>query len=152
MTQNNPKQDRDPIQEWTEEYRALLDSPPCDDEVLYTHPDEFGNKRPARLFVKVETGKPPFIYATAYVPDVVGCELGWRIRGIDENVIHGWKVILCARSRQEVIRRYGLSMRIIPVTSIKITGESESKQSLLGEVHEFLSDDDFKLISMELGQ
>lgn len=142
MTENN-----DPIQSWSEEYQALLNSPPVEDEIL-TAPDS----KPARLNMKIEIGKQPFVYATAFVPDVIGCELGWKIRSVSDPSSYGWKIVLGNRSRQEVIRRYGLKQVLIPVKSVRITGESHSKFSLFGEVQEYLSDDDFKLVSMDIAR
>lgn len=144
MTENN-QTNEDPIGTWSEEYRELLNCPPVEDEILTAL-----DNRPARLNMNIEMGKSPFVYATAFVPDVIGCELGWKIRSVTDLSSYGWKVVLGNRSRQEVIRRYGLRMKVVPIKSIRITGESHSKFSLFGEVQEYLTDDDFKLVAMDI--
>lgn len=113
---------------WIEDYQETLKKLPEPGEIL-TAIDG-----PARLIFEITEGKPPFLYGRAFVPEIVGSELGWFLQGEQD---HGWKCIILPKSREDCIKRLGAESPIL-VKSLKVIRTSQTGKSLLCEVHEYL--------------
>lgn len=115
---------------WSELYASTLNNTPVEGTIL----------RPlsgaARINVELVDGKPPFLYARAYVPQIVGEPIGWFLADMECEHPYGWKIILLPKAREECIRRLGLNGPLA-VKAIRILRESKSGNSLLGEVAEW---------------
>lgn len=120
------------VEEWSKEYAEFIANPPQENDVLTTK-----DGKPVKLTVELHAGHKPLVYAKAYVPDCVGEQLGWFAHSIDENTRYGWKVIMLPRTRDLIIRRFGIKPQDIPVKSVRVIRPSDSGQSLLGEVAEW---------------
>lgn len=118
---------------WGDEYQSFLDNPPKPGDILLAYGDE-----PARLEVEVKEGAAPFIYARAYVPEIVGHALGWFLQGAGQESSYGWKCVLLPKAREDVIRRLGLRETELYIKSLKVVRPSKTGKSLLCEVHEYL--------------
>jgi hypothetical protein len=123
----------DPVAEWRKAYQILFKSPIESGTVLTT-----ANGDPAKLTIQFSNGSQPFIFGKAYIPDTVGETLGRFLQSIKEPVRFGLKVILLPKSRGEVIARFGLGENEVGVKSLKIIRYSTSRESLLGEVHQWI--------------
>ena len=119
------------LAEWSEKYKETVDSPPDSGAIL--KPIE-GN---AVLIVETQDSKPPFIYGKAFVPEIPDIAPGWYLQNDEYKSHHGWKVILMARARAELIKRVGLDGDTVKVKSLRIIKQSQSGKSLLAEVHEY---------------
>lgn len=131
-------------QQWLEEYQALLNSPPVDDEIILG-----SDGQPIKLTIDIKPNEPPFIYGKLFVPDKVGCDLGWFARNIEDKSRGGWRFIMIDRARQDILAKLGFGP-VVPIKSIRIIGLSTSGSSYLATVHEFLSDDDLKFAQLRL--
>lgn len=122
------------IGEWSDKYNEYLNNPPQPGTILRA----YGEGELARIDVDIETGKPPFLYGRAYVPCIVGSPLGWYLQSKDNTSAYGWKCILLPKAREEAIRRLGLAQPVMTVYSLKVVRTSQSGNSLLCEICEFL--------------
>lgn len=120
------------IADWTKEYEELLRNPPQPGDELVTR-----DGSPARLTLELQKGREPFIYGLAYVPAIVGEELGWFLAGMEDAISFGFKVVMMPKAKQEIIMRRGLGSPNIPVKRLKVVKIADSKLSLLGEVAEY---------------
>jgi hypothetical protein len=114
-------------------YRDTIKNPPKSGTLLTTIDGE-----PAALTVQLVKGKPPFIYGCAYVSEILDEKLGWYLRGANSGNSTGWKCILMAKARREIVKHFNdLVDGQILVTSLRVLRRSESGQSLLCEVAEY---------------
>lgn len=107
---------------WENDYRRVLDTPPVG--LVGTR-----DGKPIKINRELVEGKPPFVYAVAYVHNVVGEEPEWYFQSVDHVQGHGWKAILLPRSRQEYLRKSPaepLELRVVRL--------SQSQKSLLVEL------------------
>lgn len=118
------------VREWSKNYETHLNNPPGPGTILTA----FGGVA-ARLDLELTEGKPPFLYGRAYVPSLVGHELGWFLQPFDSDQSFGWKAIILPKSREECLRRVGLENTRIAVVSLKVIRMSQSKNSILCEIH-----------------
>ena len=116
---------------WIEEYEAVQQCPPKEGDILKPADGK------AILVVELAEGSPPFIYGRVYVPETVGCEVGWFLQSSESQGFHGWKCILMPRARTELIRKFGVGAGVIEVVALKVVRLSKSGKSLLCEVHEY---------------
>ena len=115
---------------WCAELEAVQANTPKEGDILAPAEGK------AILVCELTEGSAPFIYGRVYVPEIVGCELGWFLQSSESQGFHGWKCILMPRARTELIRKYGVQ-EIIEVKSLKVVRLSQSGMSLLCEVHEY---------------
>lgn len=118
--------------DWSEKYNQAIKNQPKDGDVLTTMD---GNQ--ALLVVELHEGSPPFIYGRAFVPEIIGAQVGWFLQGGEQQNFHGWKCILLPRARTELIKKFGLQSESMEVKSLKVVRPSQSGKSLLCEVHEY---------------
>lgn len=121
-----------PVGEWRRRFQDLLDHPPKDNFYLRTI-----DGSPIKLEIELYDGRPPFIFTRAYVPMVVGADLGWFAQRSEDRGNFGWKVILMQKSRDEAVKRLGIARNTAYVQTIKIIKMAETGRSLLGEVCEW---------------
>lgn len=119
------------VLEWSDAYQRLIDNPPIAGQILAAVGEE------ARLDVELTQGKPPFIYGRAYVPSIVGSELGWFLQPLSCSNAHGLKCILLPKAREELLRKKGITKPVLGVKSLRVIRWSESRNSILCEVAEF---------------
>lgn len=120
------------LQNWSAEYDKLIQNPPGEGDIL-----ESADNSPAILIIELKDKSPPFVYGRAYVPEVVGEELGWFLQSAESQGFHGWKCILMPRARTELIQRCGLQQEVVEVKSLRVVRPSKSGKSLLCEVNEY---------------
>ncbi len=120
------------IQEWSDRYNEVTDSPPKEGDILVTL-----DGSPAKLIVEITPDVPPFIYGRVYVPEIVGIELGWFLQNEENDSFHGWKCVLMPRARADLIKTCGLSGETVLVKSLRVIRPSQSGKSLLCEVAEY---------------
>lgn len=120
------------LADWSEKYQATINAPPVAGTIL--RPIE-GD---AVLIVETQEGKPPFIYGKAFVPEIPDITPGWYLQNDEHKSHHGWKCILMARARAELIKKVGLEGDTVKVKSLRIIKQSQSGKSLLAEVHEYV--------------
>jgi hypothetical protein len=106
---------------WESDYKAVLRTPP--EGLLTTRCGE-----EVKINVDLVEGKAPFVYAVAYVHNVVGEEPAWYLQAVDHNEGHGWKAIILPRSRQEYMADPQ------PIYSLRVVRVSQSGKSLLVEL------------------
>lgn len=111
--------------EWLEEYALLINNPPIEGDYLLA---QEGKK--IKLELVLRTGEEPFIFAYAYVPDTVGCDLTWL--GSHGNKRSGMKVILLPSLREKII-----SNNIKEVKMLRVVKVSKSGKSVLATVEEW---------------
>lgn len=126
-------------EKWAENYKQVSENPPEVGTVLTTLSGE-----PVKLTAELKKGSPPFIFGRALVPDLFGEELGWYLRDADDRSYHGWRAVLLPRARVALIQKLGLgelnsdgSESVILVKSLRLIRYSNSKNSMLCEVHEY---------------
>ena len=124
---------------WAANFKETLENPPEIGAILTAYADA-----PAKLTVELKQGASPFIFARAYVPDLLGVPLGWHIRSADDKSYHGWRSVLLPRARAEVIQKIGLgelnadgTEGALVIKSLKVVRYSNSGASILCEVHEY---------------
>jgi hypothetical protein len=116
-----------------QKYQDVVSNPPKAGDVLNTL-----DGSPALLTVHVEDNKPPFIFGRAFVNEILGTNLGWYLRGVDDEKNIGWKCVLMTKARREVVKRCNLD-GVVAVKSLRVVRPSESGKALLCEVAEFLA-------------
>ncbi len=121
---------------WIEEYEAVQKCPPKEGDILKPAEGK------AVLVVELAEGSPPFIYGRVYVPETVGCVVGWFLQSSESQGFHGWKCILMPRARTELIRKFGVGAEVIEVAALKVVRLSQSGKSLLCEVHEYCPEEE----------
>ena len=117
-----------------QKYQAVVSTPPSVGCILRTY-----DESPAVLTVHTEDKKPPFIFGRAYINELLGTELGWYLRGLDDDKSIGWKCVLMTRARRDVVKQCGdqLASGMILVNALRVVRPSESGNSLLCEVAEY---------------
>lgn len=116
---------------WEEKYDAMLENPPKAGDILTTQEGR------VILTVICTDGKPPFIFGTVNVPEIVGSNVGWFMQSENDETFHGWKCIIMPRARKELSKKYGVSSEKMFVASLRVIRLSQSGQSLLCEVHKY---------------
>jgi hypothetical protein len=119
---------------WAQKFGETIKQTPAEGTILKPLESDAN----AILVVELHEGSPPFVYGRAYVPEIVGQELGWFLHSSKSTGFHGWKCILMPRARSELFQRHGLADEIIEVKSLLVVRQSNSKKSLLCEVHEYV--------------
>ena len=117
-------------------YRDTIQNPPKDGEILTSI-----DGTPVALTILTDEGKPPFIYGRAFISEVMDEILGWYLRSVHDDKSMGWKCILMTRARRDVIAKCSDDELVIGqllVKSLRVVRPSESGQSLLCEVSEYL--------------
>ncbi len=120
------------LADWSKKYQSVLSIPPNTGDILITV-----DGSDAVLIVEKQDGKPPFIYGKAYVPEIPDIEPQWYLQSTDQKNKHGWKVILMANARTNLIKKIGLDGETVAVKSLRIVKQSQSGKSLLAEVAEY---------------
>ena len=136
MTEDNGKT----FEAWIEKYEAVQQCPPKEGDILKPADGK------AILVVELAEGSPPFIYGRVYVPETVGCRVGWFLQSSESQGFHGWKCILMPRARTELIRKFGVGAEIIEIASLRVVRLSHSGKSLLCEVHEYCPEEEEVII------
>jgi hypothetical protein len=119
---------------WAQKFGETIKQTPAEGTILKPLESDAN----AILVVELHEGSPPFVFGRAYVPEIVGQELGWFLHSSHSTGFHGWKCILMPRARSELFQRHGLESEIIEVKSLRVVRQSNSKKSLLCEVHEYV--------------
>lgn len=123
-------------QDWSDKYNEITSNPPQDGAILRTI-----DGTPVKLIVEIKAGASPFIYARAYVPEILGVELAWFLQNEDQESFHGWKCILLPRARTELIKKVGLNdANVVFVDSLRVIRQSNTGMALLCEIHNYLAD------------
>ena len=124
--------------EWREEYQYMLDNPPESGDFLLpkVRPDE-SDSALVKLEIECVPGRPPFIFARAYVPNIVGERPNWYVHDKASKACHGWKAVLHPKSRDEVIRKFGIKDVYVFVKRLRVIRKSVTGQSLVCEVDEW---------------
>lgn len=125
------------VEKWATEYQKYSSNPPKEGTILRAYGGE-----DARLEVELVEGKAPFVYGRAYVPHIVGTELGWFLQAYDSESAYGFKCILLPKSREECLRKCGITKKRIRVKAIKLVRYSRAKTSILCEVAEYCPEAD----------
>ncbi len=130
-------------EEWAEEYELMLRNPPKEGDFLWAldyraKPDE-NNPDAGRikLEINLESGQAPFIFARAYIPNIVGRRPNWYVYGMTDNSNHGWKVILHPKSRDEALLKFGVKSKFIFCRCLVVVRKSLTGNSLVAEVTEW---------------
>lgn len=134
-------------EDWGVEYEECLKNPPEEGSCMVTEgyvpkdiqPEDYVEDSGTLVGLEIDCtpGRSPFIFARAYVRSIVGCWPEWFLYDMTEESMHGFKVILHAKSRDAVLRKFGLKLPKIGVHKLKILGLSKSKQSLIAHVEEW---------------
>lgn len=120
-------------EKWSNEYDSLINNPPKEGAILTTLEAD----AKVLLAVDLQEGSPPFIFGRAFVPEIVGAQVGWFAQSTASHNFHGWKCIMMPRARTELIRRFGLKNDTMEVASLRVIRMSKSGKSLLCEVNEY---------------
>lgn len=126
-------------EQWAAKYKEVSEKPPEIGAILTTFSGD-----PVKLTAELKVGAPPFIFGRVHVPDLFGEPLGWYLRDANDRSYHGWRTVLLPRARVTLIQKLGLgelnsdgSESVILVKSLRVVRYSNSKQSILCEVHEY---------------
>jgi len=135
--------------DWAADYAKISSTPPGIGTILTTF-----DGTPARLSIELKKGDPPFIFGRASVPDLFGIKLGWFLQGEGNDQHHGYKCILLPRTRTTLIQRLGLGNIVdnesfVLVKSLEVIRYSQSKDSILCEVHEYLEEPEEEVVLSE---
>jgi hypothetical protein len=90
-----------------------------------------------KLTLEFYPGRAPLIFGRVYLPQIVGTEPKWVLQGETETMNFGWKVLLRPKSRDEVIKKFGLGSDSVLVKSLIVRKISETGDSLQADVHEW---------------
>lgn len=118
------------LEKWSEEYQVALSTPPAVGSIIKPINGD------AVLTVEIQDNKPPFIYGRAFVPEIPGQEPKWYLQNEEYRANQGYKCILMARARTELIKKCGLKTEI-KVKSLRVIKPSQSGKSLLCEVENY---------------
>jgi hypothetical protein len=130
-------------EEWAEEYENILKNPPSEGDYLWTQDYKAGpddNDPDAgriRLEIELMSGKPPFIFARAYIPNIVGRRPNWYVYGMNDIVNHGWKVVLHPSSRDRAILKFGVKTKFIHCRKLLVLRQSLSGNCIVAEIDEW---------------
>jgi hypothetical protein len=119
---------------WAQKFGETIKQPPKEGTIL----KPLESDAYAILVVELNEGSPPFVFGRAYVPEIVGAQLGWFLHSSKSSGFHGWKCIMMPRARSELFQRHGLDQEVIEVKSLRVVRPSNSGKSLLCEVHEYV--------------
>lgn len=119
--------------DWSTQYKTLLNDTPKPGSILRAY-----NREPVRLIVDLQEGKSPFVYGLAYVPSIVGHELGWFLHAVGSDASFGHRCILLPKAREDALKKCTVADGVIAVESLRVIRLSDSKKSLLCEVHKYL--------------
>ncbi len=122
--------------EWGKKFQDHLNSPPGPDTLLRAYGDQCG-----AMWIQLEEGKEPFIYCRVFVPQIVGCQLGWYLQGFDEKQHNGMRCILMPKSACEVMRRMDMEVEKHPIRALRVINISTSGKALLCEIAEWCDED-----------
>lgn len=120
------------LAEWSEKYKQIIDSPPDNGAILRPIDGD------VVLIVETQDGKPPFIYGKAFVPEIPDIKPRWYLQNDEHKSHNGWKCILMARARAELIKKIGLDGDTVRVKSLRVVKQSQSGKSLLCEVESYV--------------
>jgi len=120
------------LAEWSQKYREVTESKPEIGTILKSVDGD------AVLNVELNDGQPPFIYGKASVPELTDIEPAWYLHDDNHRSHFGWKCILMPRARAELIKRQGLDGDTVKVKSLRVIKYSQSGQSILCEVNEYV--------------
>lgn len=127
-------------QNWAEKFDDMVKTLPAAGTIIRGFGDEsigvhIDLQEPKEIDGK-RVPQPPFIYAKAYVPCLVGEPLGWFGRTYDDTSAHGVTLTFLPRAREMIIRHRGLSKNKTMVFALKVVRASKSGKSLLVEIAE----------------
>lgn len=131
MSSTETKNGGSVAEQWANEYGKFIETPPGPGDILTAPGGEM-----ARLDVEAVEGQEPFIYARAFVPTVIGCQLGWYLQPMSADKASGWKCILTPKSRDRIIKERGLGRKRVPVKSLRVVKKSTSGKSLIVEIED----------------
>lgn len=115
---------------WQEDFDRVSKQPPADSSILKTV-----DGTAVKVVIELLEGKEPFMYALIYVPTLVGSDVGWFARSVNDKSMFGWKAILLPKARHEIIRVHGMSKTIAPVDGLRVVRRSQEGKSLLVELY-----------------
>ena len=120
------------MSEWHEDYDLAINNPPKEGDILVAR------EGLALLKIELNEGNPPFIYGKVNVPEIVGTTPKWYLQGEnDGDKFRGWRCIILPRARTELAKKFGLGSETMLVESLRVIRPSQSKKSLLCEIHRF---------------
>ena len=119
------------LKEWRSQFDAARNTPPKAGDVLRACNGK------VKLTIELAEGKPPFVFARCFIPQIAGAPVGWYCQDMESDSTYGWKCILMTKSRNEVIKRFGVAMLEVPVNAIRVVRPSKAGASLLVEVSEW---------------
>lgn len=126
--------------EWRQAYQEVLDNTPQRGDVLRAadymeKPDEANpNRGKVALNIDCTNGSNPFVYARLYIG---GTPPDWYLYGPENTSFYGWKVVLHPKSRDEVVRRFGVMSNTVFVRGLTIVSHAVSGKSLIAQVSEW---------------
>ena len=115
--------------EWRKKFDEVSKNKPIEGHIL-TALD--GQK--IKLTLEFHEGSQPLIFTRIYVPQSVGVEPKWVAQGENENMNFGWKGLLRPKSRDDVIKKFGMQNDFVLVKEVIVTKRSETGKSLQLEV------------------
>ena len=121
------------MSDWSLNYQQHLKTLPKPGTILRCYGHE-----PVRLHVELKEGTPPLVFGMAYVPSIVGHELGWYLHPIDSKANYGRRAILMPKARTEAFQKCQIENGFMSVASLRVVRVSASGYSLLCEVHKYL--------------
>lgn len=133
--------DQADFSDWSKEYDRLIQNPPKEGDILQS-----ADSSKVILVIELKEHAPPFVYGRAYVPEIVGMDLGWFLQSAGSEGYFGWKCILLPRARTELIQKYGLRNEVVEIVSLRVIRHSVSGKSLLCEVHRYGDEEEKKVV------
>lgn len=116
---------------WQEEYDAAIQNPPKVGDILVAA------EGMVLLTIELKDGSPPFIFSKVNVSEIVGTTPKWYLQSEHDEYFHGWRCILLPKARGDLAKKFGLSQPTMLVKSLRVIHYSQSKKSLLCEVHKY---------------
>lgn len=120
--------------EWAAQYEQMRNNPPVEPGTVLTTIDG----SPSAVHISLPDGKKPFYYGIVYLASVVGQPVGWYTRSVNDDSkekLEGIKLIVMTKSRNLLLRKFGIANPIIPVKEgLKVHHKSESGKSILVEL------------------
>lgn len=117
-------------EKWREEYDTVRKSMPTEGYILKSI-----DGSPCKVNIEYVTGKEPFMYGLAYLPQIVGAPVGWFARSINDRSSYGFKLILLPKAREMLLREFGVSETQVQVDGFKVIRSSTQGHSLLVELY-----------------
>jgi len=118
---------------WRTKFEEARTNPPREAGTVITTIDG----SPIAVHLAFPEGKPPFFYAIMHLTTIVGAEVGWHARSINDKSkerMEGHKLILMSRSRTLIIRAFGVALDVAPIDALRLHHVSESGKSLVVEL------------------